>query len=133
MEGKELLEEKNSEEKTKEEKTGDKRGTAYLTGRMHYSEFITSCKKAGALAALAEVFASSKYEAIGFELETVREGKFYLFESIITAEEWANGNLAEFEENDKEEKGIIPLYNAITANYIITTTLIDDIQNSMSN
>ena len=89
------------------------RGRAYLTGRIHYNRFIESCKKANALPALAQVFASHKYEAIGFELETVDEGRFVLFESIITAEEWGS------REEDRY-RGIIPLYNTITTNYILT-------------
>lgn len=92
------------------------KGYAYLTGRTHYKRFIESCKKANALQALAQVFASHKYEAIGIELETVDEGRFFLFESIIVAEEWASS------EEDRH-RGIIPLYTTITTNYILATTM----------
>ena len=89
------------------------KGRAYLTGRIHYNRFIESCQKANALLTLAQIFANHKYEAIGFELETVDEGRFFLFESIITAEEWGS------REEDRY-RGIIPLYNTITTNYILT-------------
>jgi len=87
---------------------------AYMAGRANYGRFIEICKNASALPALAEIFSCQTYEAIGFELDSLEiEGKFFLFESIIAAENWVS--------MDNAPKGLIPLYSTITKNYLLVS------------
>ena len=89
----------------------DKVGDAYMNGQRHYREFLCGCYNDGILPDFLDLQRNGSYEAIGFELGTIKDG-FYAFDTLKDAELWsANGDFP-------NSRAIIPFYGVVANNFI---------------